>query len=62
MSRAHSTSEKVPFGGLCDGERYIWWNLVSSARERIERAKADWRDARVGPVPGDSHPVALPEG
>src|SRR5690606_6564441 len=29
-------------GERMDGQRYIWWNFVSSSRERIEQAKADW--------------------
>lgn len=29
-----------------DGERHLWWNFVASTRERIERAKADWREGR----------------
>lgn len=30
-------------GDTLSGPRYIWWNFVSSSRERIEAAKADWR-------------------
>src|SRR3546814_7257417 len=33
-------------GDAMDGERHIWWNFVSSSPERIERAKADWREGR----------------
>jgi hypothetical protein len=33
----------VLFGGApLDGRRHIWWNFVSSSRERIEKAKSDW--------------------
>ncbi len=50
-------------GAPLDGERHIWWNFVSSSRERIERAKADWRDGRFGKVPGDEKEfIPLPEG
>jgi redox-sensitive bicupin YhaK (pirin superfamily) len=37
-------------GAPLDGERHIWWNFVSSSRERIERAKDDWRSGRFGKV------------
>ncbi len=33
--------------------RHVWWNFVSSSRERIEQAKADWREGRFPKVPGD---------
>ncbi|MFM5916375.1 MAG: pirin family protein [Novosphingobium sp.] len=34
--------------------RHVWWNFVSSTRERINQAKADWRSGAFGIVPGDS--------
>ena len=34
-------------GGEPVGERFIDWNFVSSSRERIEQAKADWRAGRM---------------
>jgi len=40
-------------GGPIDGPRHIWWNLVASSTERIERAKAEWREGRFPKVPGD---------
>jgi redox-sensitive bicupin YhaK (pirin superfamily) len=40
-------------GAPLDGERHAWWNFVSSSRERIERAKDDWREGRFPSVPGD---------
>jgi len=40
-------------GAPLDGERHIWWNFVSSSRERIERAKEDWRQGRFVRIPGD---------
>src|SRR5262249_30381715 len=49
-------------GAPLDGERHIWWNFVSSSRERIERAKDDWRNGRFGKVPGDEREfIPLPE-
>ncbi|MBZ4421301.1 pirin family protein [Myxococcus sp. RHST-1-4] len=50
------------FGGEpMDGPRHIWWNFVSSSRERIEQAKADWTAGRIGPVPGETEFIPLPE-
>ena len=47
-------------GDALDGERYIWWNFVSSSRARIEQAKQDWRERRFDSVPGESDFVPLP--
>jgi hypothetical protein len=40
-------------GAAMDGPRHLWWNFVSSSKERIEQAKADWRTGRFAIVPGD---------
>jgi redox-sensitive bicupin YhaK (pirin superfamily) len=49
-------------GAALDGPRYIWWNFVSSRKDRIEQAKADWRERRFDIVPGDeSEFIPLPE-
>ncbi len=40
-------------GEPADGPRHIWWNFVSSSRERIEQAKEDWAQKRFDSVPGD---------
>jgi redox-sensitive bicupin YhaK (pirin superfamily) len=48
-------------GATMDGPRHIWWNFVSSSKERIEQAKADWRDGRFAKVPGDPEFIPLPE-
>jgi redox-sensitive bicupin YhaK (pirin superfamily) len=49
-------------GAAMDGPRYLFWNFVSSSRERIEQAKADWARDRFGtPVPGESEWIPLPE-
>jgi len=47
-------------GSKLAGDRIIWWNFVSSSRERIERAKKDWREGRFEAVPGDSEFIPLP--
>ncbi|SFS03150.1 pirin family protein [Sphingomonas jatrophae] len=42
--------------------RHVWWNFVSSSRERIEQAKADWRAGRFPLVPGDAEEhIPLPD-
>lgn len=48
-------------GAAMDGPRYIWWNFVSSRQERIEQAKADWREGRFRQVPGETEFIPLPE-
>ena len=62
--RALVPSRFVLIGGApVDRERHIWWNFVASTPERIERAKADWREGRFGVVPGDEREfIPLPEG
>ena len=49
-------------GGEPLGDRFIWWNFVSSRQERIEQAKADWKEGRIILPPNDNHEyVPLPE-
>ena len=49
-------------GAPMDGPRHIWWNFVSSRKERIEQAKADWKAGHFGKVPGDEIEfIPLPE-
>jgi redox-sensitive bicupin YhaK (pirin superfamily) len=49
-------------GAPMDGPRYIWWNFVSSRKERIEQAKAEWKSGRFDTVPGDAEEfIPLPE-
>jgi redox-sensitive bicupin YhaK (pirin superfamily) len=50
-------------GAPLDGARHIWWNFVSSSKDRIEQAKADWRAGRFGTIPGDDQEfIPLPDG
>ncbi len=42
--------------------RHVWWNFVSSSRDRIEQAKDDWRGGRFAPVPEDDAHIPLPDG
>ena len=41
-------------GGAIGSSRHVWWNFVSSSRERINQAKDDWRHGRFAKVPGDA--------
>jgi len=47
-------------GGDPVGPRHIWWNFVSSSKERIEQAKSDWLEGRFDSVPGDEEFIPLP--
>lgn len=52
--RAESPARVVLIGGApMDGKRHIFWNFVSSSRERIEQARRDWNEGRFPTVPGD---------
>lgn len=60
--RAQTDARFMLLGGdPMDGPRIIWWNFVSSRRDRIEQAKADWKAARFDTVPDDSEFIPLPE-
>lgn len=49
-------------GGEPVGERFIWWNFVSSRKERIEQAKVDWKEGRIILPPNDNHEfIPLPD-
>lgn len=49
-------------GAAMEKQRYIWWNFVSSSKERIEQAKEDWRAGRFDTVPGDEEEfIPLPD-
>jgi redox-sensitive bicupin YhaK (pirin superfamily) len=60
--RASSNCRLVLLGGApLDGKRHIWWNFVSSSKDRLEQAKRDWIRGRFPKVPGDEAEfVALP--
>lgn len=60
--RAESAARIMFAGGdALDGERHVWWNFVSSSPERIEKARADWRERRFDAVPGETDFIPLPE-
>jgi len=55
-------SHLMVFGGEpLDGPRYLWWNFVSSDRDRLEQAKQDWKAGRFASVPGETEWIPLPE-
>ena len=59
---AKENSTIMLLGGEPLGERFIWWNFVSSRKERIEQAKADWKEGRILLPPTDNLEfVPLPE-
>jgi len=61
--RAATPARVLLLGGApMDGPRYIWWNFVSSRKERIEQAKAEWKSGKFDTVPGDAEEfIPLPE-
>ena len=61
VQAAGSTVLMLLGGAKMDGPRFIWWNFVSSSKERMERAKDDWRENRFAPVPGETERIPLPE-
>ncbi|HWY61646.1 MAG TPA: pirin family protein [Rhizomicrobium sp.] len=60
---ADAPARVMLFGGApLDGPRHLWWNFVSSSRERIERAKQEWKEGKFGLIPGDDKEfIPLPE-
>lgn len=61
VTAAAPTRLAILGGAAMDGPRHIWWNFVSSRRDRIEAAKADWKSGRFDAVPGDTEFTPLPE-
>ena len=57
---AEEDSHAVVLGGDPLGKRIVWWNLVSSSRERIEQAKRDWAEGRFDKIPGETEFIPLP--
>jgi redox-sensitive bicupin YhaK (pirin superfamily) len=54
LIRAKENSTLMLLGGEPLGERFIWWNFVSSRKERIEQAKEDWKQGRIILPPTDN--------
>jgi redox-sensitive bicupin YhaK (pirin superfamily) len=47
-------------GAPLDGHRFIFWNFVSSSKERLAQAADDWEQQRYAMVPGETEFIALP--
>lgn len=61
LSCASRSARVMLFGGEPMPEkRHIWWNFVSSSKERIEQAKRDWKEQRFAPVPDETEFIPLP--
>ncbi|HEX6634788.1 MAG TPA: pirin family protein [Usitatibacter sp.] len=62
LVESHVGARFVIFGGSpLEGPRHVWWNFVSSRKERIRQAAEDWKAGRFAPVPGESEFIPLPE-
>jgi redox-sensitive bicupin YhaK (pirin superfamily) len=60
--RTNERTTLMLLGGEPLGERFIWWNFVSSRKERIEQAKEDWKQGRILLPPNDNKDfIPLPE-
>ena len=60
--RATRNARMMFLGGTAlEGPRHIWWNFVSSSKERIEQAKEDWKTGRFAEVPDETEFIPLPE-
>jgi redox-sensitive bicupin YhaK (pirin superfamily) len=57
----HSTRLMLMGGEPLPEPRHVYWNFVSSSVERIEQAKADWREGRFPTVPGEHEFIPLPK-
>jgi redox-sensitive bicupin YhaK (pirin superfamily) len=59
---AKENTTLMMLGGEPLGERFIWWNFVSSRKERIEQAKEDWKQGRIILPPNDNKEfIPLPD-
>ena len=57
---AQSDCRVMLLGGLSVGYRHIWWNFVSSSKERIDQAKADWVAGNFPQIDGEDDIIPLP--
>jgi hypothetical protein len=53
ITAASDTHFVILGGAPMDGPRHIWWNFVSSRKDRIDQAKAEWKAGHFNKVPGD---------
>jgi redox-sensitive bicupin YhaK (pirin superfamily) len=60
--RSESGAHVMLCGGApLDGPRHVWWNFVSSRRDRIRQAKEDWKALRFPMVPEEKEWIPIPE-
>jgi redox-sensitive bicupin YhaK (pirin superfamily) len=57
---ATTDSHVMIIGGAHMGKRHIWWNFVSTSKDRIEQGKKDWEERRFGSIPGETEFIPLP--
>lgn len=63
LESKHGARVMLMGGEAFETKRHVWWNFVSSSRDRINQAKDDWRENRFPEVPGDTaERIPLPEG
>ncbi|MFS2033091.1 pirin family protein [Polaromonas sp. CT11-55] len=61
LSASVPTRLVVIGGDALDAHRFMWWNFVSSRKERIVQAGEDWEAQAMGQVPGETEFIPLPE-
>jgi redox-sensitive bicupin YhaK (pirin superfamily) len=61
MLSADADARVVLIGGAPLGHRHMWWNFVSSRKERIQQAADDWAAQRFDVVPGETEFIPLPD-
>ena len=61
VSSADGARFVVIGGAPLDGHRFMFWNFVSSSKERIAQASADWEQQRYAKVPGETEFIPLPK-
>ena len=61
MLSASGDARVVLIGGAPLGHRHLYWNFVSSRKERIVQAADDWAAQRFPAVPGETEFIPLPE-
>jgi redox-sensitive bicupin YhaK (pirin superfamily) len=61
MLSASSAARAVLIGGDPLGHRHLWWNFVSSRKERLLQAADDWAAGRFDTVPGETEFIPLPD-
>ncbi|MUV14160.1 pirin family protein [Noviluteimonas gilva] len=60
--RALGSVKAMLLGGEpLDAPRHMWWNFVSSSKDRIEQAKQDWLDDKYGKIEGETEFIPLPD-